>query len=137
MNQLDRILEVTGKPSPEDVDSVDSPFAGTMMESCSMSMPKRLGDIFPSASAEALDLLRHLLVFNPHKRLSVQQALRHPYVAQFHNSSNELVCPKIILLPISDNTKYTVQEYRDRLYAEILNKKKALQRLLKEREREQ
>ncbi|KAJ9506589.1 hypothetical protein QJQ45_004061 [Haematococcus lacustris] len=112
MNQLDRILEVTGKPSPEDVDSVDSPFAGTMMESCSMSMPKRLGDIFPSASAEALDLLRHLLVFNPHKRLSVQQALRHPYVAQFHNSSDELVCPKIILLPISDNTKYTVQEYR-------------------------
>jgi mitogen-activated protein kinase 15 len=51
-------------------------------------------------------------VFNPSKRLSVRQALRHPYVAQFHNASDEPECPKIIVLPISDNTKYTVQEYR-------------------------
>lgn len=28
MNQLDRILEVTGRPSPEDIDSIQSPFAG-------------------------------------------------------------------------------------------------------------
>lgn len=28
MNQLDRILEVTGRPSPEDAESVQSPFAG-------------------------------------------------------------------------------------------------------------
>lgn len=55
---------------------------------------------------------RKLLVFNPHKRLSVQEALRHPYVAQFHDADNEPACPKIIVLPISDNTKYTVQEYR-------------------------
>jgi hypothetical protein len=29
---------------------------------------------------------RRLLVFNPNKRLSVEEALRHPYVAQFHSS---------------------------------------------------
>ena len=51
-------------------------------------------------------------MFNPSKRLSIEQALRHPYVAQFHNSAEEPSCPKIIVLPISDNTKYTVQEYR-------------------------
>lgn len=28
MNQLDRILEVTGRPSPEDIEAVQSPFAG-------------------------------------------------------------------------------------------------------------
>lgn len=55
---------------------------------------------------------RKLLVFNPAKRLTVEQALRHPYVAQFHAASDEPVCPKVIVLPISDNTKYTVQEYR-------------------------
>ncbi len=125
---------------------------------------------------------RKLLVFNPSKRLTVQQALAHPYVAQFHDASQEPPCPRIIVLPISDNTKYTVQEYRcatprqprprrpplqclrlsrawlrtgssllsmpasarsllwlaagcrDRLYAEILKKKKEMQRLIKERE---
>merc|ERR1712100_873787 len=33
MNQLDKILEVTGKPTKEDVDSIQSPFATTMLDS--------------------------------------------------------------------------------------------------------
>ena len=53
-----------------------------------------------------------LLVFNPSKRLTSEQVLRHPYVAQFHNPADEPVLTRVIVLPISDNTKYTVQEYR-------------------------
>jgi serine/threonine protein kinase len=30
MNQLDRILEVTGRPSPQDIESIQSPFAGAL-----------------------------------------------------------------------------------------------------------
>lgn len=55
---------------------------------------------------------RRLLVFNPHKRLTVEEALEHPYMAAFHNPADEPVSDKVIVLPISDNTKYTVQEYR-------------------------
>ena len=33
MNQLDKIIEVTGKPSQADIDAIDSPFAATMLES--------------------------------------------------------------------------------------------------------
>jgi serine/threonine protein kinase len=32
MDQISKILEVTGKPSQEDVDSVDSQFAATMLD---------------------------------------------------------------------------------------------------------
>ena len=77
---------------------------------------------------------RKLLVFNPSKRLSPDQALRHPYVAQFHNSADEPSAGRVYVLPISDNTKYTVGEYRDRLYSEILKKKKEMARLIKEKE---
>ncbi|EFJ48014.1 mitogen-activated protein kinase 5 [Volvox carteri f. nagariensis] len=112
MNQLDRIVEFCGRPAPADVEAIDSPFATTMMDSCTVTASRRLADIFPNASPEAADLLRKLLVFNPHKRLTAEQALRHPYVAQFHNMADEPVCNRIIVLPISDNTKYTVSEYR-------------------------
>ena len=37
--------------------------------------------MFPSASDEALDMMNTLLKFNPTKRLSVEEALKHPYVA--------------------------------------------------------
>jgi mitogen-activated protein kinase 15 len=52
-----------------------------MLESLPPAKAKRLRDMFPTASEEALDLLKNLLQFNPNNRLSAEQALRHPYVA--------------------------------------------------------
>ncbi len=36
---------------------------------------------------------------------TAEEALRHPYVAAFHNPSEEPACPKVIRIPIGDNTK--------------------------------
>lgn len=58
MNQLDRIMEFTGRPAQEDVEAIDSPFAPTMMESCTVTHAKATHEIFPGASPEAIDLLR-------------------------------------------------------------------------------
>ena len=96
-------MEVTGRPSQEDIDSVNSPLAATMLESLPATKSKKLRDIFPTASDDALDLLRNLLNFNPTKRLSAEQALKHPYVAQFHNPEEEPICDKKIFIPIDDN----------------------------------
>eukprot|EP00439_Symbiodinium_sp_Y106_P067924 s110_g11.t1 len=128
MNQLDRIMEVTGRPNSEDVEAIRSPFAATMLESLPMSRPRPLSEMFPSASVEALDLLRLCLQFNPNKRVSAKEALRHPYVVQFHNPEDEFDCDRTIRIPIDDNTKLTVQDYRDRLYNEVLKKKKEQRR---------
>ena len=134
MNQLDRIMEVTGRPSGEDVDAVQSPFAATMLESLPPTKRKRITQLFPNASEQGADLLSKLLEFNPNKRISAEEALRHPYLAQFHNPADEPSCDHIISIPIDDNTKYTIQEYREKLYGEIVKRKKELRRRLRERE---
>jgi mitogen-activated protein kinase 15 len=61
LNQLDRVMEVTGRPSQEDVDSINSPLAQTMLESLPPTKAKKLRDMFPNASEDALDLLKSLL----------------------------------------------------------------------------
>lgn len=51
-----------------------------MLESLPTTKAKKLKDIFPSASGEAIDLIKNLLMFNPTKRYTVEQALAHPFV---------------------------------------------------------
>jgi len=128
MNQLDRIMQVTGYPTPEDIESMKSPFAATMLESLTKSRPKPLAEMFPRASSEAMDLLRLCFQFNPGRRISAKDALRHPYVAQFHSPDDELDCDRVIRIPVDDNTKLRVQDYRDQIYNEVLRKKKEQRR---------
>ena len=134
MNQLDRIMEVTGKPANEDIVAVQSPFAITMLASLPPPKQKKATELFPRASHQAADLLQKLLQFNPEKRITAEEALRHPYLAQFHNPADEPFCDHRILIPIDDNTKYSVQEYREKLYSEIVKRKKELRRRMRERE---
>mmetsp|Transcript_33707 Transcript_33707/g.38324 ORF Transcript_33707/g.38324 Transcript_33707/m.38324 type:complete len:358 (-) Transcript_33707:459-1532(-) len=135
LNQLDRVMEVTGRPSQEDIDAIQSSLAGTMLESLPMAKSKPLRELFPTATDEALDLLRNLLQFNPTKRLTAEQALRHPYVAQFHNPEDEPVCNGIIRIPIDDNQKFSISEYREKLYMDITKRKKEIKRRQLERHR--
>jgi len=128
MNQLDRIIEVTGRPSQDDIEAIDSPFAATMLESLPRTQPTRLQEMFPHASEDALDLLRQLLQFNPHKRITTEGSLNHPYVAAFHNEEEELTCDKVIKISIDDDHKYSISEYRNVLYQEIVAKKKEARR---------
>ena len=41
---------------------------------------KPMNELFTDAPSDALDLLHGLLQFNPDKRLTAEQALKHPYV---------------------------------------------------------
>jgi mitogen-activated protein kinase 15 len=128
MNQLDRIIEVTGRPNAEDIEAIQSPFAGTMLETLPPSNPRSLKQMYAHAPEDALDLLEKLLRFNPKKRITAEEALEHSYVAQFHNADEELSCPTKITIPIDDNKKFSISEYRNNLYNNIIAKKKEKKR---------
>ncbi|KAA6378207.1 MAG: putative Mitogen-activated protein kinase 15 [Streblomastix strix] len=118
-NQLQKVLEVTGYPSPEDIDSLQSPYAKNMLESVQSTVSgtaKSLGDLYPGSPADALDMLSQLLQFNPNKRPTAEQALEHPFLAQFHNIEEEPVCEKKIVIGLDDNVKMSINTYRDTLY---------------------
>ena len=38
----------------------------------------------------ALDLLDKMLTFNPHRRITVEEALAHPYLEQYYDPQDEV-----------------------------------------------
>jgi len=124
LNQLDRIIEVTGKPSASDIESIKSPFADTMLQNLPASRARKLADWYPNAPKDALDLLQKLLVFDPSKRLNAEQCLSHEYLAQFHNPDDEPVCTEMIQIMLDDNQRFSISDYRDQLYTQIKARRK-------------
>ena len=45
--------------------------------------------MFPKTNDLALDLLERLLAFNPVKRITVEEALKHPYLEPYHDPEDE------------------------------------------------
>ena len=89
----------------------------------------------------AIDLLLKLLVFNPKKRLTAEEALEHPYVSEFHNVEEELICDHKITTPLDDDNKFKKDQYRTKLYEIVLKRKleirkQIMEQMKKEKEKE-
>lgn len=46
---------------------------------------------FPNTPVDALDLMRKMLEIHPRKRIKVEDALAHPFLAQLHSPDDEPV----------------------------------------------
>jgi len=94
-----------------------------------------LDSLVPSGDEEAVDLLRRLLHFNPDKRVTADEGLRHRFVVSYvlvftsnhstlfffffcscHNPNEEIVKGYDVVPQLSDDIQLTVDEYRKKLY---------------------
>lgn len=109
INQLERIVQITGFPNEKEIESMQSKYAVSMLSSLEKKKRELLEDWFPNAPAEALDLMKKLLQFDPNNRLSAEETLAHPYLKQFHNPKDEPTLPKPIKISIDDNKRFTIE----------------------------
>jgi len=78
------VLEVTGMPNKDEVASLRSKYAQTMVDSVPLRPRKEMKDIMKGAPPEAIDIVENLMAFDPGRRLDVNQALQHKYMAPFY-----------------------------------------------------
>ncbi|NXL54239.1 MK15 kinase, partial [Podilymbus podiceps] len=124
VNQIEQILRVIPAPSPEDILAVQSDYRASVINRIRSRQRVTFEEILPSSTPlPALDLLKKLLVFNPDKRLTAEEALQHPYVKRFHCPSQEPSLDYDVILPLGDDIQLSVAEYRNKLYEMILEKK--------------
>uniref|UniRef100_A0A8C0QJW0 Mitogen-activated protein kinase 15 n=1 Tax=Chelonoidis abingdonii TaxID=106734 RepID=A0A8C0QJW0_CHEAB len=116
VNQIEQILSVIPAPSQEG-ETIHSDYRASVINRISSRQRVTIEEILPSSTpAHALDLLKRLLVFNPDKRLTAEEALQHPYVKRFHCPAKEPSLDYSVILPLDDDIQLSVAEYRNKLY---------------------
>lgn len=88
-HQLTLILDVLGTPTMEDYYGIKSRRAREYIRSLPFKKKIPFKHLFPKTTDLALDLLEKLLAFNPAKRITVEEALRHPYLEPYHDPDDE------------------------------------------------
>ena len=91
MDQLNHILNVLGSPSEDDLSCIMNVKARTYLQSLQQKPKLPWTQLMPDADLNALDLLGKMLTFNPNKRITVEEALAHPYFGQYYDPADEPV----------------------------------------------
>lgn len=120
MHQLGLIIQVLGSPSEEELSFIASSRARRYMQ----QMPRRpripFSTLFPTASPLAIDLLEKMLVFDPTKRISIDDALRHPYFEDpLPEDPATATCPTPFTYDCESDS-LTSAAIRDLIYEDVL-----------------
>nr|XP_058938053.1 mitogen-activated protein kinase 11 isoform X1 [Kogia breviceps] len=119
IDQLQRIMEVVGTPSPEVLAKISSEHARTYIQSLPHMPQKDLRSIFHGANPLAVDLLGRMLVLDSDQRVSAAEALAHAYFSQYHDPDDE---PEAEPYDESVEAKErTVEEWKELTYQEVLS----------------
>jgi mitogen-activated protein kinase 1/3 len=90
LDQLNHILGILGSPSQEDLNCIINEKARSYLQSLPVKAKIPWTKLYADADLKALDLLDKMLTFNPHKRITVEEALAHPYLDQYYDPQDEV-----------------------------------------------
>ncbi|KAF1315713.1 Cmgc/mapk protein kinase, partial [Globisporangium splendens] len=118
LHQLKIIMDVIGSPSEDSLDFITNPKAKRFI----LRQPKKpkvpLSSIYPRATPQCLDLLEKMLVFDPRKRLTIAEALEHPYLSMVRDKSLERTCPTPFDFDF-ENTELTKQKLQELIFEDV------------------
>jgi serine/threonine protein kinase len=120
-HQCELIFNLIGTPSEQDLMNIPNPRSRDKALRFAPRMGKPFECVFHNCNPLGIDLLKRLLVFDPQQRITVEEALNHPYLADLHFPADEPVMSLVSLFDFEfENYVMTISDLKDLLYSEIL-----------------
>ena len=89
VDQMQVIFDVIGSPDESEIAKITDEKARKYLRNLPQRKKKNLKRMFPGADKHALDLMTQLLKFDVDKRITVDQALEHPYLKPVRDPAHE------------------------------------------------
>lgn len=81
---MDKIIEVLGYPEEEDLDFIINEHTLNYVRKVPKpKQPIKWEEKLPHANPNAIDLMLKMLRFSPDKRISIEDAINHPFFSNF------------------------------------------------------
>lgn len=93
VDQIVHIIRLLGTPTKEEIEATASPHAQIFISNLPKFPKVPFSKIVPQAGPEALDLMEKMLQFSPYSRITVEEALKHPFLSKLHDENKEPVAP--------------------------------------------
>jgi len=121
LEQVRVIVDVLGTPTAEDFEAMGNPgLKNFILKELPSKTKIPFSELFQDADPLAIDLLDKMLVYNPKKRITVEQALEHPFLGELHDPEDEPTCTTVFAdLQELQNKTLKTEEYKALLLAEI------------------
>lgn len=91
IEQIVLIINMRGTPDQHTLGLISNEYALKYVKSLPDKEKVPLDTLFPNAPPEALDLIDKLLDMNPERRITTEEALKHPFLASLHDEDDEPV----------------------------------------------
>lgn len=120
---IDEIIQITniiGTPTDQDISSLTSDAAKEFIRNLQRKESIPLDELFPKAEALAIDLLTRTLKFNPAERLTVDEALQHPYLAALRSPADESVAIQKYCYPY-DGTELDKYQMKEIIFGQVVD----------------
>ncbi|XP_034624762.1 mitogen-activated protein kinase 7 [Trachemys scripta elegans] len=92
IHQLQLIMTVLGTPSAKVIHAIGADRVRAYIQSLPSRQPVPWESLYQQADRSALALLAKMLRFDPRERIAVAEALKHPFVAKYHDPDDEPDC---------------------------------------------
>ncbi|KAL4063110.1 kinase-like protein [Scleroderma citrinum] len=133
VDQLNKIFDVLGTPEESVIQRIGSDKAQAYVRSLPVIETVPLKCLLPAADLQAIDLLQKMLSFDPQSRITVHDALYHPWLATYHDETDEPECQNKFEKWKDIERLETLEEFRQAIWNEVQDFRLEVRGLKKER----
>lgn len=120
-HQCELIFNLIGTPTEQDIANCPNPRSKEKILRFTPRRGKAFDMVFRDTNPLAIDLLKKMLTLDPTKRISVEEALEHPYLVELHYPEDEPVTNKVSRFDFEfERQVMTMRELKDLIYDEIM-----------------